>query len=112
MALSVANEKRTYNNHGCSSLLAGCSDLTPSHHLIHTLLFPTSQEPRDDGSGQRKGEITFDEPEEKKKNPKQRNPTAADIAKAKKQMPIIKMSQVLCNRVLALAPLLLAHLRN
>ena len=56
-----------------------------------------ADEPRDDGGGgggRRKKEvkISFDEPVVK--NPKQREPTAADIAKANAMMPVIKLSQV------------------
>lgn len=56
-----------------------------------------ADEPRDDGGGGgKRKKISFDEPHEQaaSKNPKQREPSAADIAKAQAMMPVIKMSQV------------------
>ena len=53
-----------------------------------------ADEPRDDGGGGgKRKKISFDEPAASK-NPKQREPSAADIAKAQAVMPVIKMSQV------------------
>ena len=55
-----------------------------------------ADEPRDDGGGggKRSKTKTPSDAAARVKNPKQREPSAADIAKAQAAMPVIKLSQV------------------